>query len=48
VEDSDDILLKNFDRMFKLTEIFRWVYECPAPYKRIIGRDSGNYYQPTG
>lgn len=38
VEDSDDILLKNFDRMFKLTgNIPLGMYECPAPYKRIIG-----------
>jgi 4-hydroxy-tetrahydrodipicolinate synthase len=40
VEDSDDILLKNFDRMFKLTgNIPLGMYECPAPYKRIIGPD---------
>ncbi|MES1223961.1 MAG: dihydrodipicolinate synthase family protein [Bacteroidota bacterium] len=38
IEDSDDILLKNFDRMFKLTgNIPLGMYECPAPYKRIIG-----------
>ena len=38
VEDSDEILLKNFERMFKLTgNIPLGVYECPAPYKRIIG-----------
>lgn len=40
VEDSDEILLKNFDRMFKLTgNIPLGMYECPAPYKRIIGPD---------
>jgi 4-hydroxy-tetrahydrodipicolinate synthase len=40
VEDSDDILLRNFDRMFKLTgNIPLGMYECPAPYKRIIGPD---------
>jgi 4-hydroxy-tetrahydrodipicolinate synthase len=40
VEDSDDVLLKNFDRMFKLTgNIPLGMYECPAPYKRIIGTD---------
>ncbi|GAB2824031.1 dihydrodipicolinate synthase family protein [Ferruginibacter profundus] len=40
VEDSDDILLKNFERMFKLTgNIPLGMYECPAPYKRIIGPD---------
>ena len=38
VEDSDEVLLKNFDRMFKLTgNIPLGMYECPAPYKRIIG-----------
>src|SRR4249920_3436623 len=37
VEDSDDVLLKNFERMFKLTgNIPLGMYECPAPYKRII------------
>jgi 4-hydroxy-tetrahydrodipicolinate synthase len=40
VEDSDEILLRNFDRMFKLTgNIPLGMYECPAPYKRIIGPD---------
>lgn len=40
VEDSDDILLKNFERMFKLTgNIPLGMYECPAPYKRILGAD---------
>jgi len=40
VEDSDDVLLKNFDRMFKLTgDIPLGMYECPAPYKRIVGPD---------
>jgi len=38
VEDSDEVLLKNFDYMFKLTgNIPLGMYECPAPYKRIIG-----------
>jgi len=38
MEDSDDILLRNFDKMFKLTgNIPLGMYECPAPYKRIIG-----------
>lgn len=40
VEDSDAILLKNFERMFRLTgNIPLGMYECPAPYKRIIGPD---------
>jgi 4-hydroxy-tetrahydrodipicolinate synthase len=41
VEDKDDVLLKNFDRMFKLTgDIPLGMYECPAPYKRIIAADT--------
>ena len=40
IEDSDDILLRNFDRMFKLTgNIPLGMYECPAPYKRILGKE---------
>jgi 4-hydroxy-tetrahydrodipicolinate synthase len=40
VEDSDEVLLKNFETMFKLTgNIPLGMYECPAPYKRIIGPD---------
>ncbi|HSZ86293.1 MAG TPA: dihydrodipicolinate synthase family protein [Puia sp.] len=36
-EDSDDILLQNFENIFKLTDkIPLGLYECPAPYKRII------------
>jgi 4-hydroxy-tetrahydrodipicolinate synthase len=37
IDDSDEVLLKNFDRMFGLTgDIPMGLYECPAPYKRII------------
>lgn len=37
VEDADETLLKNFDKMFSLTSsIPLGMYECPAPYKRII------------
>ncbi len=40
VEDSDDILLRNFEKMFSLTgNIPLGMYECPAPYKRIIVPD---------
>lgn len=40
VNDSDDVLLRNFDRMFQLTgDIPLGMYECPAPYKRILGAD---------
>ncbi len=34
---GDDILLRNFEKMFRLTgSIPLGLYECPAPYKRII------------
>ncbi|MBL0268706.1 MAG: dihydrodipicolinate synthase family protein [Chitinophagaceae bacterium] len=40
IEDSDEILLRNFEKMFKLTgNIPLGMYECPAPYKRILGAD---------
>ncbi len=40
VEDGDDVLLRNFEKMFRLTgNIPLGMYECPAPYKRIIGPD---------
>jgi 4-hydroxy-tetrahydrodipicolinate synthase len=37
VADNDDVLLKNFEKMYNLTgNIPLGMYECPAPYKRII------------
>src|SRR6476620_9279724 len=37
IEDSDDVLLSNFDKMFRITPgIPLGLYECPAPYKRIL------------
>ena len=37
IDDSDEMLLRNFDKMFGLTgDIPMGLYECPAPYKRII------------
>ncbi len=37
VDDPDTLLLKNFHKMFSLTrDIPMGLYECPAPYKRII------------
>ena len=40
VDEGDDVLLGNFDKMFQLTgSIPLGMYECPAPYKRIIGAD---------
>lgn len=39
-EDSDDVLLRNFEQMFLATnDIPLGMYECPAPYKRIITAD---------
>lgn len=36
-EESDDILINNFEKFFALTDnIPMGTYECPAPYKRII------------
>ena len=41
IEDSDDILLRNFDQLFRMTgNIPLGIYECPAPYKRIIGTET--------
>ena len=40
VDEDDDVLLRNFYKMFELTSgIPLGMYECPAPYKRIIGGD---------
>jgi 4-hydroxy-tetrahydrodipicolinate synthase len=37
IEDKDEVLLGNFERIFKLTDnIPLGLYECPAPYKRTI------------
>src|SRR5688572_2169858 len=37
VEDIDEVLLKNFENMLKYTDdIPLGMYECPAPYKRIL------------
>lgn len=37
VDDGDEVLLSNFEKMFGLTEnIPLGLYECPAPYKRIV------------
>src|SRR4029079_4123396 len=36
-EESDDLLISNFEKFFSLTDnIPMGTYECPAPYKRII------------
>ena len=40
VDDNDDVLLRNFEKMFRLTDdIPMGLYECPAPYKRIISAE---------
>jgi 4-hydroxy-tetrahydrodipicolinate synthase len=37
VEDSDEILLRNFDKMLRYTPgLPMGMYECPAPYKRVL------------
>ena len=37
VNDGDEVLLSNFDKMLRLTaNIPLGLYECPAPYKRIL------------
>jgi 4-hydroxy-tetrahydrodipicolinate synthase len=37
VDESDSVLLQRFDELFSLTDnIPLGLYECPAPYKRII------------
>jgi 4-hydroxy-tetrahydrodipicolinate synthase len=41
VEDNNDVLLRNFEKMFSLTgNIPLGMYECPAPYKRIISAET--------
>ena len=40
IDEVDEVLLRNFDNMFQLTgNIPLGIYECPAPYKRIINAD---------
>jgi 4-hydroxy-tetrahydrodipicolinate synthase len=40
VGEDNDVLLRNFEKMFGLTEgIPLGMYECPAPYKRILTAD---------
>jgi 4-hydroxy-tetrahydrodipicolinate synthase len=49
VEDNDDILLRNFEKMFRLThDIPMGLYECPAPYKRIISPEGFRHLLNTG
>jgi len=40
VEDNNEVLLRNFNKMLQLTgDIPLGLYECPAPYKRILNAD---------
>ena len=49
VEDSDEILMQTFEKMFRLTPgIPMGLYECPAPYKRIIGPEVFKALLDTG
>lgn len=37
VDDNDEVLMRNLEKMFRLTDnIPLGLYECPAPYKRIL------------
>lgn len=46
--ESDEVLMRNFDRFFKLTgNIPMGTYECPAPYKRIISPEVFKYLLGT-
>jgi 4-hydroxy-tetrahydrodipicolinate synthase len=49
VEDKDEVLLQNFEKMFRLTgNIPMGLYECPAPYKRIISPEVFRSLLDTG
>lgn len=40
LEEEDAVLLQNFEKLFSLTDtVPLGIYECPAPYKRILGAD---------
>jgi 4-hydroxy-tetrahydrodipicolinate synthase len=48
IEDNDDVLIRNFDKMLKLTgDIPLGMYECPAPYKRILNTSVFNVLLET-
>lgn len=49
VDDSDELLLKNFNKFLSLTPgIPLGMYECPAPYKRILTADVFKTLMETG
>ncbi len=40
LEEADEVLLRNFDAMLSLTgDIPLGLYECPAPYKRVVSAE---------
>ena len=48
-DETDDQLMKNYDKFFSLTEnIPLGTYECPAPYKRILTPTVFKYLLSTG
>ncbi|MES2774787.1 MAG: dihydrodipicolinate synthase family protein [Bacteroidota bacterium] len=49
IDDSDEVLLKKFNKMLALTPgIPLGMYECPAPYKRILTADVFKTLLETG
>lgn len=49
VDDSDEVLLSNFDKMFRLTPgVPLGLYECPAPYKRVLTTEVFKQLLETG
>lgn len=49
VDDSDEVLLNNFSKFLSLTQgIPLGMYECPAPYKRIITAEVFKKLMETG
>lgn len=49
IDDSDEVLLNNFSKFLSLTQgIPLGMYECPAPYKRIITAEVFKTLMETG
>lgn len=47
--ESDDVLMKNYDAFFKLTEnIPLGTYECPSPYKRVLTPEVFTFFLKSG
>jgi 4-hydroxy-tetrahydrodipicolinate synthase len=48
IEDDENVLLRNFEKMLRLTgTIPLGLYECPAPYKRILSPNVFKYLLET-